>query len=272
MQAGPRILREARTALRGRCYTHGPMRKPELWVLPVSPWSERARWALEHHGIAYRAREHVPFLGELLLRRVVRGSGKKATVPVLVDGARVLTESWDIARYADEKGQGSPLVPAAQEAEVRRWNERADGISNSGRALVVSAMLASDAALDEGLPEAVPALLRAASRPVTRFATGWFGRKYGLESKDLARCEAEVREGLLGLREGLAGRPYLLDGFTYADVVMAGTLQGVEPVQSEHFPLRPATRAAWTRPALAREFRDLLAWRDALYAKHRAPR
>src|SRR5262245_44456729 len=34
-----------------------------------SPWTERARWALDHHGIAYRFEEHVPVVGELALRR-----------------------------------------------------------------------------------------------------------------------------------------------------------------------------------------------------------
>jgi glutathione S-transferase len=31
----------------------------------------------------------------------------------------------------------------------------------------------------------------------------------------------------------------------------------------------PRTREAWTQPELAREFADVLAWRDAVYAKHR---
>jgi glutathione S-transferase len=36
--------------------------------------------------------------------------------------------------------------------------------------------------------------------------------------------------------------------------------------------IRPgrATRRIWTRDALAAEFSDLIAWRDELYAKHRA--
>jgi glutathione S-transferase len=33
-----------------------------------SPWTEKARWALDHHGIRYRCEEYVPLAGEPWLR------------------------------------------------------------------------------------------------------------------------------------------------------------------------------------------------------------
>src|SRR6185503_6034743 len=99
----------------------------KLVVLKTSPWSERAKWALDHHGLAYQTTDHTPFLGEGKLRRIAGGEGKKrVTTPILVDGDRVVTESWDIARYADEVGKGATLVPPDQEADVRKWNDVAD--------------------------------------------------------------------------------------------------------------------------------------------------
>lgn len=100
----------------------------------------------------------------------------------------------------------------------------------------------------------------------------WFARKYGLSLADLAPYEAGLREGLGALRAGLAASsPYLLGSFSYADIAAATLLQGVQPVVDDCLPLDRATRAAWTQPALAREYADLLQWRDDIYRKHRRP-
>ena len=53
-----------------------------LYGVGYSPWTERARWALDHHRIAYRYREHLPMLGEPMLRRRARAAGQaKPTAP-----------------------------------------------------------------------------------------------------------------------------------------------------------------------------------------------
>jgi glutathione S-transferase len=246
------------------------MAPPKLVVLPVSPWSERARWALGHHGLAYRTVEHVPFIGEGRLRRLARRPTGRVTAPVLIDGDLVLTESWDIVKHADRLGAAARLIPADREAEVRGWVERADRSMGAGRALVVAAMLRSPEALDEGLPPAVPALVRRALRPVGRYGMRWFARKYGLALDDAAGSEGGLREGLDALRGALrGGSPHLLGAFSYADIAMATLLQGIAPVEGGHIPLGPATRRAWTRPALSAEYADLVRWRDDLYRRHR---
>ena len=61
-----------------------------LVTLHVSPFSERARWALDHHGIAYRVDPHTPFLGEPRLRRLVAKARtprpQRAVYPLLAGG------------------------------------------------------------------------------------------------------------------------------------------------------------------------------------------
>ena len=243
-----------------------------LVALRISPWSERAKWALDHHRIAYTTLDHAPFVGERRLRRLV-GSGKpRATVPVLLAGAEVLTESWDIARYADRHGSGSKLIPAEREAEVRRWNDLADETMAAARALVIAAMLASAEALDEGLPPGVPRALRPLLRPIGRYAMIWFARKYGARLADAQQHQAKLRSTLQTLRAALAASdPYLLGAFSYADIVMATTLQSVSPVDKRYIRLGGATQKAWTQKELAAEFADLITWRDQLYARHRTP-
>jgi glutathione S-transferase len=192
---------------------------------------------------------------------------------VLTAGGEVLTESWDIARYADREGHGEKLVPTDREAEVKAWAAVADEAMEAGRALVVSGILRTPAALDEQNPPAVPRFLRPALRPVTRVLTRKFAQKYALPFDALQGEERKVRSALDRLRAGLAaGFPYLLGTFSYADVAMATVLQGVVPVDDRFIPLGPGTREAWTHRPLAADYADLLQWRDTLYREKRPSR
>ena len=87
------------------------MSTPTLFGIHYSPWSLRARWALDHHGVDYRYREHTPLLGEWGLRFRSRkrvGSGP-VTVPLLVLPERAIDDSFEIMCFADEVGEGEPL-------------------------------------------------------------------------------------------------------------------------------------------------------------------
>jgi glutathione S-transferase len=240
-----------------------------LVVLPVSPWSERARWALDHHALGYRKIEHIPFIGERRLRRLVGARTSRATVPVLLAGGQVLTDSWDIAVYADREGSGSPLIPAADLAEIQRWNELGERTMTAARALTVGRMLASDGALEESLPPAVPRWIRRALRPVTRYGMVWFARKYALDLSDTERPRQVLRETLDALRAAIAATGYVRASFSYADIVAATLLQAVVPVAGRYIRLGRATREVWTQAELAADYADLIRWRDELYEKHR---
>ena len=251
--------------------TSAPAAAPTFVLLRISPFSERARWALDHHKVPYQPIDHMPVLGEKRLRRLVGPDKPRATVPVLVlpDGT-LLTESWDIALHADREGSGTKLIPADKQAEIRTWNDRADAVMATGRALIAEGMQRSTGAIDESLPRGVPGFLRPLLRPVGRYAMGQFGRKYGVSPEDLSARLARMRAPLVQLREalGTAGE-YVLGTFSYADIVMATCIQGVAPVADRFIRLGPETRKVWTQPALAAEFPDLVAWRDRLYEKHR---
>jgi glutathione S-transferase len=143
----------------------------------------------------------------------------------------------------------------------------------SGRPLIVAAMLASPAALDEAGPPFIPRTLRPLLRPVARRLTQAFAKKYAMNLDDEAAHTRVMGAALDELRKGLkAGGEFLLGPFTYADIVMSTMLQGVSPVDDRFLELGPATRLAWTRPALATEYADVLAWRDQVYATRRPER
>lgn len=238
-----------------------------------SPWSERVKWVLDHHGIACERIEHVPVIGEGKLRRLAGKPPGRVTVPLLLDGGTILRESWDIAKWADARGTGARLIPPDREEEVRRWVKLADEMSDAGRGLVTATIANSPKALDEALPPAFPSWLRPLLRPIGRMAMGRFRRKYAVANEDEASRLSRMRAGLDALRAGLpskADAPYLLGAFSYADIAMATMIQGVLPVDDRYIPLGPGTRAAWTREDLARDYPDLIQWRDGIYARHRA--
>jgi glutathione S-transferase len=194
----------------------------------------------------------------------------RATVPVLREGPLVITDSTDIARHAERHGSGTPLFPAGRDDDVHHWIGVADAAAAGGRALVTAGLLASPGALDETLPPQVPLWVRPLLRPVTRHGTRWFARKYTLDLNNRAGALDVMRRGLDALRVALPTADSMLLGtFSYADIAVTTVLQGIKPVEHARYPLAPHTRAVWTVPELVAEYPDLLAWRDALYQRHR---
>ena len=247
-----------------------PPRK--LVGLYLSPWTERAKWALDHHRLIYKTIEHIPVIGERRLRRLVGPNKPRATVPVLLADGEVLTESWDIARYADRVGESTPLISPESEQDITKWQLLADNAMNAGRAIVIARTIASDEALDENAPPPAPRWLRPVLRPVTRAAMRMFGRKYGARLDDLDGATAAMRTALSAVRRGLAGGSHLLGEFSYADIIVATLMQAVLPVSDQYVRVGPANRRVWTHDALATEFADLIAWRDRLYQSQRPAR
>lgn len=247
-----------------------------LVAIPYSPWSEKARWALDHHGIAYREVEHVPLIGEARLRWLAKRPLGKVSAPLLLtDDGEVVLDSFVIARWADEHGKAPKLVPEGTDAEVAAWNARVEDLSRAGRALVVRRTAEDADAKREALPPFVPAAARGSMTALADLGTAFLARKYATDEGGLGTdpgCERAMRAELLEARRALAGgRSYLLGAFTLADVALAAALQFVRPVGSSYVPLGPATARVWETPTLAAEFADLLSWRDRIYEKHRRP-
>lgn len=242
-----------------------------LYAESFAPWCEKARWALDHHHVAYRYREHVPLLGEPALHLAARRPFARSTVPLLVDGADVLMDSVAIARHAERSGASAPLFPAAHEDDIAAWNARSEVVMTSGRAMLLPRMSRMPDAVREQLPPFVPDALRGVMSPVASMGITHLMRKYDIRAGDDARHEAASRDALDALRAVLSdGRDHVLGGaFSFADITMATSLQFVLPVAQRFIALGPATREAWTHRELAAEYPELLAWRDRLYAAHR---
>ena len=240
-----------------------------LFAIPYSPWSEKARWALDHHFVPYEYVSYTPMLGEPALRLSLRRPLGRVSVPSLIDGELRLTDSFDIARHAERVGSGTRLFPLGHDDAIATWNTRSQHLLEAARTLTAAASLQSPEALDEALPSFLPGAVRPALRGVGHLGVAFLRAKYG-GADTLVAAETLARTGLEQLRGALAARgAYLLGEFSYADIAMAVTLQCVRPADEAHWPLGPGMRKAWANPALAAEFSDLADWRDELYAKHR---
>jgi glutathione S-transferase len=242
-----------------------------LYQMHYSPWSERARWALDHHHLPHERVEHVPVLGGPLLRVAARRPVGQLSVPLLIDGESAIVGSLEIARHAESKGSGEPLFLPGEDEAIERWNQCGEGLLEAGRILVTRKVLADPEAQRESTPSFVPEGLKGAVAAGTGAVASLLARKYGFSGVSDATARAQAREGLLSLRAALASdkRHLLGDRFSYADLLMAASLQFLRPVADLYMPIGPATRRAWSNPDLAEEFADLLAWRDQLYAEHR---
>ena len=240
-----------------------------LLGLAYSPWTEKARWALDARSIPYRFRFYQPLVGEAELRWRLRRLTGAVSVPVLAtDDGRWLADSAVIARWADERGEGPRLFPAEHEAAITRIVEVSERAMSAGRVLSLARVLDDG----EALAEMVPRKLRRALGPVAvRLASAGVKRtvrKYGGGRKNLEQHRADLGAALDELRSALAKAPTLFDRFSFADIAMAQALAFVRP-PSTGLKLGEASRRSFCDPQLSERYADLLDWRDELYRSHR---
>jgi glutathione S-transferase len=240
---------------------------PLLYAIGYSPWSIKAQWALEHHEVAYQRREFLPLIGALGLRWATRRWRGPLTVPCLIDGGDVLMDSLAIAQAADAQSEHPTLFPEDRLAEVLTWNTCSETALSAGRVLTTLAVASDPVALRESVPKgiaAVPGL----GVLFGRIGAGYLARKYAFSADQRAAQLQTLTACLDTLRAGLAAvhGDHLLGALSYADLTMAVALHFVLP--PENLPIGPVSRTHWTRPELAAEYADLIAWRDRIFAAH----
>jgi glutathione S-transferase len=250
------------------------MSRATLVTIPFSHFCERARWALDRAGVAYREEGHMPGFHRIAVRR----AGSPGTsVPVLVVGGHVIADSGDILRYADEPAAShAKLYPrdGRTAAEISALEE--DYCKNLGphlrRVLYFHLLARRSIALRLFKPR-TPRWQRAAMPLVFPLLRVAMRRMMHIDERNAERSLGEVRRIFDSVEQRLAdGRPYLAgDRFTGADLTFAAlAAPAVRP--HEH----PATAPAESGlPAavgdLLRETRDRPAgaFVRRMYEEHR---
>ncbi|MBT7243731.1 MAG: glutathione S-transferase [Flavobacteriaceae bacterium] len=240
----------------------------ELIGIGYSPWTQKARWALDHHRIEYKYSEHLIMVGIPLLRMKTGRWLGAVTAPSLVGPEIPLLDSFSIARWADGQGARETLFPAEHTDAIEAWNEKSDVLLNAARMITTRELCKDTAALAEALPFYLKPL--PGSVAVAKQAARYVIRNYALPG-DHQSWLGSIRSGLLELREALGNKDYLLGQFSFADVAMAAAVQSIQPPDSQYIPLGPASYRCWSRPDLVAEFADLLHWRKQILEKHGHP-
>lgn len=97
-----------------------------LVTISTSHFCEKARWALDWHGLPYTEERHLPVFHRYFVRR----AGGRLTVPVLVTGDAVVADSTDILEWLDHRApEASRLYPA--DAETLREAEDLEELFDS---------------------------------------------------------------------------------------------------------------------------------------------
>lgn len=87
----------------------------QLYTFTISHFSEKARWALDFEKVRYSERRLLPGPHQLVTRRLAR----RSSVPVLVEGRRVIQGSSAILDYLEQEVPGCRLAP---DARVAAWS------------------------------------------------------------------------------------------------------------------------------------------------------
>jgi glutathione S-transferase len=194
-----------------------------LLTIPISHYCEKARWALERVGVAYRERPHV----QVIHRAATRRAGGSLTVPVLVCSDGVLADSGDILAWADAQAPpGRALYPQdpGRTAEVQALEADFNtGLGLHSRCWLYQQLRGRrDLAVSYGCA-GVPAWERTTLRLGYPLLITIVARVLDVTPTTAVESEAAVRATFDAVAKRLAdGRPYLCgEEFTAADLTFS---------------------------------------------------
>jgi glutathione S-transferase len=199
------------------------MAPARLVTIPISHYCEKARWALDRAGIAYREERHI----QLVHRVASRRAGGRGTVPVLVTADGVFAQSAEIVAYADRRTEpGARLYPEepSLRAEVIALERDFDaGLGPEGRRWMYFHVLPRrDLGVAYNCP-GVPTWERRAFPLLLGPMSGYIRHLFAIGPETDEQAGAAVRRTFDAVASQLAdGRRYLCgDAFTAADLAFA---------------------------------------------------
>jgi glutathione S-transferase len=244
-----------------------------LITIPISHYCEKARWALERAGMAYREERHVQGIHRFAARR----AGGGVTVPVLVTPGGAIGDSAEILAWVDERTPPEHrLFPAEQASreEVERLCRRFDEVlgPRGRRLMYVHIFTAHELALrfnNEGVPSWEDRAIRHGWPLARRVVGRVLEIRPGIEIED----EAAVWGELDFVADLLAdGRPYLCgESFGAADLTFAALSASIAVPPDYGVPLPQPDVLPPGMAALVERVREHPAGRYALalFAEHR---
>ena len=249
--------------------------EPVLWHIPISHYSEKARWALDHKRMPHRRRGLPGGAHMLAALALTRGHG--VTFPVLVVNGDGIGDSTAIIAELERRQPDPPLYPDDPD-ERRRALELEDYFDEelgSPLRLVAWHELTRDPErLGELAARFLPPRVRddpRAAAAAGRYAAAFTNVRYGSKDQEAARrARDKVVEVLDRLEAELDGREYLAgDGFSVADLTAAALVYPmVLPAEGPQLGDPPE---GFERVRAPRAERPGARWVADIYRRHRLP-
>ena len=193
-----------------------------LITIPFSHFSEKARWALDHAGLAYEEEAHLPLLHVPATRRA---GGK--TVPVLVTDEGTFTDSTDILGYVDRKAPADRKIWPTDEADRKKAQELEEffdrGLGKGARVYAYFHLLPDGAKLVKMLGARLSTKDRTIFRALLPVFSRLVARAYKVTEDNTQRSLEKIHEAFDRADAALAeGGKYLVgDTLTGADITFA---------------------------------------------------
>jgi glutathione S-transferase len=245
------------------------MSDPVLWHLKVSPYNEKARWALDYKGVPHVRKGVTPIRHDVLSRRL----GGRGTMPVLAIDGRAIGDSSEIIEELERRWPEPALYPADPDERARAL-ELEDLVDEQlgprMRRLVLHHALRDPELLLGAFTPDLPPLRRRIAKltfPLVRRRTL---RDFGIDERTVAEAFETIAELGERLRADRGADGYLVgDSFSVADLTLASICApAVAPVEFQYpQPQRDHPLFAPLREALA--CADLLDWTRRVYRRHR---
>ncbi|EKF75709.1 glutathione S-transferase domain-containing protein [Alcanivorax hongdengensis A-11-3] len=238
-----------------------------LHQFPISHYCEKVRWALDHKGLDYRIKNHLPGLH---LRKISKLAGQ-SSVPVLVHDGRVVQGSAAIISYLDERFPQHSLTPAepALRDEALRWEAFCDEqIGPHLRRYCYDTLLHHPDIVIPFFAKGGPLWGSWFLRAVFPKLQGIMRKAMVIREPEVTQSRERVEQALRELDEATRDREYLVgECFTRADLAAASLLAPLfmPPEYGLAWPAQmPEPLQGWVDSQQPR-----LAWPSGLYRRHR---
>lgn len=239
----------------------------QLYIFPISHFSEKARWACDHHGVAYTLVRCVPGPHIATMKRL---GVKRTTVPVLThsDGPPI-QGSGRIIAHLDALSPERSLTPADDSWQA--IEKRADrDLGEALRRILYAEMMTREAVIPLWTQDA-PWWSTPLMQLVFPLMKAQITKGYKLHPTDVAEAKLAFEAAWVDLEAQLGERRYLLeDRLTRADIAVASLLGPLVMPAQHPFPFRQHTLPAALEPFIA-QYRGRPLWRyvERLYAEER---
>jgi glutathione S-transferase len=247
--------------------------RPLLWHIPISHYSEKARWALDYKRLAHRRRA-LPGGMHMVAAFLLTG-GEQVTFPVLVVDGEAIGDSTRIIAELERRRPDPPLYPE-DPVERRRALDLEDHFDEELgppiRLVGWHEITRDPERLAELSARFLPPAVRddpRAAAAAGRYASAFTGVRYGVKSEEAAhRARRKVVAALDRLEAELDGREYLAgDAFSVADLTAAALFYPlVLPPEGPSLGDPPEAFERWRAPLVERPGSR---WVAEIYRRHR---